>query len=220
MDLHDHLAGILEEHQEYLTAHAWPSEAGRWAELVFCLLHGLRPENSQDTRQAVQVLFATGLLNIEALSSLGKKAEITFTYILTSHGWSEPEADEAITMLRKISRVIRKRFHGKVQSVVRRFAIGMRQELSAAFRGAGLNKTDLDRALNHWMQNAFNLPVSLEQHGLQRFSRAIEISPEEILRAADELDINFALLDDILEAHSGSQSGAGQNSKITQRRLP
>ena len=74
------------------------------------------------------------------------------------------------------------------------------EELADALGGAGVPADTLRFALTHWLQNATNAPLSLGHESVEAFCRKHELSAEQVRAAADDLDLNLALLDDLLEA--------------------
>jgi hypothetical protein len=213
MDLSQQLMELLDAHSEYFGAHAWPSEADRWAELVFCLLHRLKGGDAQVNRQATQLLFAAGLLNVETLAKAEPESTATAGYLLSTHGWSADEAEHVVCLLQSIARAISKEFAGKLQAAVRRAADEMRAELVAALTVPGLDRADLSYALTHWLQNAFNLPISLDSEAVRVFRRKHHLTPAALTRAADALDLNVALLDDVLEAHIAARPAPARHRR-------
>jgi hypothetical protein len=218
MTLEERLTGIFEARRHELPVHAWPSEAARWAELVFSVLQRLHGGDPEVTRQSVTIFLATGLLEVPTLAALNPEAATTCRYVLASHGWREDEITKAIQVLQAMAKVIQKRYRGKLQSIVRRHASEMRKELTVALRVPGLSRADLTFALGHWMQNAFSLPVSLESDALRAFCREEGVTPRELVRAADSLELNVALLDDLLEAHAARTTAPAKPVRVRAKR--
>ena len=67
------------------------------------------------------------------------------------------------------------------------------------FNFSGLNKKQANYAFTYWMQNVLNMPVSLSDEAVQNFSKTTGIEPAQLFAAADALDVNVAVIDDLVE---------------------
>jgi hypothetical protein len=200
MDIQTELKQLYERHESLLPTYAWASEADRWAELVFCLLSQCSDQDAETIRGAVAMLEALGLLDVDLLATLAeRKPEGTvIAYVLKQHGLEEQEVQCAVATLIRAALAFQRDYEGKVQRYLRRHAERMRDDLVRAFGDAPLNKAQLRQAVSHWLQNVASLPVSLENPSVQAFCKDHGISIEELIRAADDLDLNIALIDDLL----------------------
>lgn len=214
MDLKIQLQQLFERHESDIGDYAWMYEDERWAELVFCLLNQYNPENTSDVRAAVSTLQYLGLIETEKLALLeqpGNENAVVLTHILKQHGFSEKNAREAVTLLAHVAGVIRKDFGGKIQRYLRRQGEIMRDELINALGGKSLNKEQLRYAVSHWLQNALSLPISLEHPAVIRFCKKNGVGLEKLLHTADDLNLNIALVDDLLELDQKAKDAAPED---------
>lgn len=87
----------------------------------------------------------------------------------------------------------------------------MRDELANALGGESLNAGQLRYAIGHWLQNALSVPISLEHPAVLGFCKKNGISVGELVAAADELDLNVALVDDLLELDQSIKETSSEN---------
>ena len=202
MDLKTQLQKLFEKHESDIGAYAWMYETDRWAELIFCLLNQYNLQDAEATRMTVNSLQYLGLLEIDklaALETIGDDHAVVLTYILKQHGFSEKDVPRAVRLLCQVASVIKKGYDGKIQRYLRRQGEVMRDELVNAFGHESLSTEQLRYAISHWLQNALSLPVSLEHQAVREFCSKNGVTLEDLLRTADELNLNIALVDDLLE---------------------
>lgn len=202
MTIKTQLQELFERHEVDVGAYAWMHENDRWAELIFCLLNQYNPQNAQTIRMAVSSLQYLGLLDTTKLSLLetpGNEDVVVFAHILKRHGFSPENTEHAVKLLVHVASVIHKDYEGKIQRYLRRAGERMRDELANMFGGGLLKEEQLHYAISSWLQNALSLPISLEHPAVLEFCKRNGVSVEELLHAADELDLNIALVDDLLE---------------------
>jgi len=192
------LQSVFERHQDELPEYGWASEGDRWAELVFCLLCQVRNEEPEATRAAVDLLNLLGLLDVPVLARMEGEDAAILKRVLRSHGFTAADAARGEALLRAIAQRTTRRFQGKVQRVLRKHGERMRQEFTRAFAGAGLSETALEYALSQWLQNALSLPISLENDAVRAFCKAQRVRLADLVECADALDINMALVDDLI----------------------
>jgi hypothetical protein len=198
MHLTDRLKQIYEKHQDELPEYGWASERDRWAELMFCLLCRVRDDELDATRAAVDLLNLLGLLDVNVLAALSGQDAAILDRVLRSNGFSAAQASRGADVLKAVAARTRKDFHGKLQRVLRKHGELLRQELSGAFASCGLKRPDIDYAVSQWLQNAASLPISLESNAVKAFCKSNRVGMDQLLNAADALDVNVALVDDLL----------------------
>lgn len=202
MDLKTQLQRLFEKYESDIGAYAWMYETDRWAELIFCLLNQYNQQDAEATRMAVTSLQYLGLLEIDRLAALetpGDDHAVVLAYILKRHGFSEENGRHAVRLLRQVASVVKKGYEGKIQRYLRRQGEVMRDQLVNAFACESLSTEQLRYAISHWLQNALSLPVSLEHQAITEFCRENGLALEDLLLAVDELNLNIALVDDLLE---------------------
>jgi hypothetical protein len=109
-------------------------------------------------------------------------------------------------VLARIAGVVEERYGGKLQRYLRPKAGAIRDELVAMFADPAGAEPELPGVVAHWLQNAMGMPLSLTDASVQAFCEAHGISAEELERAADEIDFNIALVDDVLRLAAAARA--------------
>ena len=74
----------------------------------------------------------------------------------------------------------------------------MIDELSENFSFTKIDKSDVEHAFTYWIQNVLNMPLNLETRSTDTFCERFKMTTKELVREADRLDVNLALLDDMI----------------------
>lgn len=205
---------LYEQYGSILSPYAWASETARWTELVFCLLHQCSDVDSEYTRAAVTMLQDLDLLEVDKLVRLDDTTNentITFATILKQHGFSEAATQHAAKVLFGAANIVKTHYNGKIQRYLRQHGQIMRDELVDSFADSILTKPQLEYAIVHWLQNTVNLPISLESKAVREFCEKNKVSIEDLLQACDALDINVAIVDDLLELDQSIANAISEN---------
>ena len=214
MNLEEQIQQLHEQYGLFLSSSIWASENARWTELVFCLLHQCSDVDSEYTRAAVTMLQDLDLLDANKLIFLDDTTSentITFFTILKQHGFSESATQRAAKVLFGAANVVNTQYDGKIQRYLRQHGQIMRDELVDSFADSILTKQQLEYAIGHWLQNVLNLPISLETKAVREFCEKNKISIEDLLQASDVLNINVAIVDDLLELNQNIANAISGN---------
>lgn len=214
MNLQTKLTELYEEYGQFLAPYLWASESDRWAELVLCLLHQcFAGEPGTNIRQAVTLLQDLNLLEVDRLVGLHdptSQSTITFVYILKQQGFSDAAIRRATKVLSDAATIVKTRYDSKIQRYLRRHAQIMRDELVSVFGDLNLTKEQLQYAIVHWLQNVLSLPLSLESPAVIEFCEKNGVSIDDLMHACDSLDINAAIVDDLLELNKAMDTGISE----------
>ncbi len=202
------LRRLLVAHGEALEAgFRWVWESERLKELLFALLLECADRPQAEIRALVDDLENLELLDVGALAAAaGRKGGARSTrhgrrlhdYLLDA-GFTAGEADRSVTTICEAARTLEAEYGGKVQRYLREQGERMRSDLGKRFSFSELGRAEVDRALTLWLQNALELPLSLLDEDIEAFCREQGVEPSYLVEAADELGINLALLDDLVE---------------------
>lgn len=199
----DRLADLLENavkrHSEHLGSLPWASEADRWDEFVFCLVNSYRPDRSRDARLITYHLSGLGLTTPAALQELidpNSHKAITVRTALSSLGLSEGETRALLKDLAEAADEVQAQHQGHVHRLLEVVGEQLHDRLLAAL-GKHRGSEQLGRALTHWLQNTMSMPILLDSPELQQFRKAHDADVAQLLAAAERIDLNIALLDDI-----------------------
>jgi hypothetical protein len=202
LDLQTRLRELYEQNASELETFAWVSEAERWGELVFCLLSLCTKQDPQVSRTAVQTLQTLGLLEPNTLASVSKgrgDPAVVLSFVLRQCGFEPAEAEKAVTLLADAAEGVRRVYGGKIQRCLRVYGAQMREGMLGTLKSDAVTEDQLRYALTLWLQNALSLPLSLEHEAVKHFCEASGATIEDLQRASDALDLNLALVDDLLD---------------------
>ena len=191
-----------------LNIYQWPVETARWHELVFCLLFRIgQPQIQADRARAMtQVLDDLNLLDISSLAGAmaekGNNLEhpdmILMHTLLERMGMTPDQSQDATLTIAQAARVLAERHNGKVQRCLRQYGQQILNHLSEQFSFDRIPSDQARLALAHWLQNTTNMPIELAEPDVIEFCQRAGITLEEMTEVADEIDLNLALLDDII----------------------
>jgi hypothetical protein len=207
----------------------WISERARWTELAFSLLTRVTHLPQKEVRRVTNELDALDLLDITELAAMPTGAGAAETNIharrtlehLEGSGFEAGEARRGLATLQAISTSLVKNHGGKIQKCLRQAGEHILTELTMTFALSSLSEEEAGHALTFWLQNVLSLPLSLKDEAVLAFCTHYGLTPEQLTAAADELDINIALVDDLVQLHLAremaysSEQQPGKNAKVT-----
>jgi len=203
--------------------HPWMWEGNRWKELVFALLTRVAPLPEQDTRATVEQMNRSGLLDISLLASIagasGSHPEQSSPQArqiresLRATGFSMAEAERALTAMCEAAHGLQEHFGGKVQRYLRDYGELMLLDLGRVFQFSTLSEADAADAFTYWFQNVLSLPLSLIDTDLKAFADQRGLDPHLMIQAADNMDLNLALLDDLVQRYMAVRKQADEQPR-------
>ena len=197
---------IVTHGAELADNHSWIWEHDRWKELVFCLLTRISNKDHDELHLVCDKLFALGLLDIPMLAEIEDSKNDHYHVLMTDffleNGFTKKEAAKAIVTVSEVAKGLKKNFKGRIQEYLRSYGILLLKEVSKKFRITKLNEKEVKFAFTYWLQNVMNLPLSLKDESLTAFSKSVGIELDELIESADDIGINIALLDDLVQMES------------------
>lgn len=192
-------------------AYPWPWESSRWHELVFCILYRLAtPELPPETARTLTLALADlGLLDVNCLAAqLNEDGEVDPAHpdaalmlqLLQRAGLPAAKGSAILTTLGQVAAGFEQRYHGKVQRYLRHYGHAFLDGLHQDFSFSKIGEEDMRQIFTHWLQNVLNLPLPVSEPAVAQFCAAHGASVADLLQIADELDLNVALLDDLIAA--------------------
>lgn len=214
------LRKLITRYSDFFAYHQWPSEHERWVELIFALVTRISKKPESEIRYIVEELDDIGLLDIEELSNVQKAgndidfnspfAKRVFESLLESRligdgstmsGFTREESKSSLLVISEAAKSLTENSDGKIQKYLRKYGQQMVDEFSDSFSFSGIDKKDLENAITYWLQNVLNMPIHLKTESIDTFCKDHQISNEELVNVADSLDINIALLDDMIDQY-------------------
>ncbi len=205
------------EAAEVAAVHPWINEADRWKELVFALLVRIGDLPEPRLRGVVDALQGAGLLDIAALAGAPRDPQEIerpdsqgqrVCELLGELGFGPGQARTAFLAMAEAAAALQLHFGGKVQRYLRLYGEKMLAEVPSIFAFTAISDAQARLAFAYWLQNVASLPVSLPDEEVEQFCAHHGVTLEQWLVAADELDINLALLDDLVHCWGLRRSSA------------
>lgn len=197
------LRKLLLENPELTERHGWASERARWAEFCYLLTSRLVAEHHPTLRHAIGAASALELLEVGDLAAAAPDAEhqAHLLLVFTEYGLSAAESAAAITTLREAASQIQQSLEGHLHRFLRHHAEVMLHELTTLFKLSHLSEGHAQQAFILWLQNTCNLPLSLLDSNTKAFCLGHEIAEQDLVDAADAIQLNLGLVDDLVELH-------------------
>lgn len=118
--------------------------------------------------------------------------------ILTKCGFAKAKVIRIATVLADVSKVITVKYNGKIQRMLRLYGSVLKTDMIQTFKKISLTKKEIEFATTLWLQNTMNISLSLLHPALMKFCHKHKITFSELEEVADEIDMNIAVLDDII----------------------
>ena len=205
----------------YIQKAQWEFESDRWAELLICAWlagAGIEPALARETMANLSTL---DLIQPGSLAALSTADRQLIEQILARHGFPAEAIPPAVDLLCSIAQLTVKQWNGHLQGFLREAGTRMLEELTPHFISAGLSPGQARKLATLWLQNVANLPILLaDDIHVQGFMQEYSLSEQELLAAADKLNLNVAVLDDLLTvlALAGSPDSDSEKAHDTKKR--
>lgn len=201
---------LLQEAKGLALEYPWLSENDRWAELVFAILSSIVSLQEDEVREIVEQMADLDLLDISVLAAIrrgGVPIKIDqepagrIVSFMQEHGFSPDEAQRGLTAVCEAALGLHEHHGGKVQCYLRSYGELILREVENNFNFTTLDSVEVERAFTYWLQNALDMPLSLKDKTVNDFCRQHNLDISQLIEAADSLDINLGLVDDIILLH-------------------
>lgn len=205
---------VVQLYRDYVSEideNLWPWETARWYELVFCILTTIgEPQVLAGTaRRLTNTLSELGLLDLGALArlNLSEEAEekesnsllVTIDTLLQKVGFGPKKSESAVRAICEAASSIQEKYGGKVQNYLRKYGTYMLDHIKEDFGFSQFD--DAPRAVAIWLQNTLNMPVPGSNPLGDQACESLGVTYDALVEAANQQDINLALLDDALRAY-------------------
>jgi len=195
---------IVQHASEVAPHHAWVWEHDRWKELVFAIIAKSCRCGDRHARVLTEQLDALGLLSIPLLAGAttsgdaGHLARAREIELLEESGCSASDAAATLGSIIEAARFFATTYQGRVQKLFRKVGETLLAELKRGIAFSNLSSSDADYVMVHWMQNVLGLPLSLRDEQVAQFASDHALSVDGLIEAADEMGVNMAFLDDLI----------------------
>ena len=188
--------------RDLLTLSRWPFETSRWYELAGSVLRVIGGSGPAET--ALETLTRLGLLDIDDLVTVveddadaAASADL-MKAVLTRLGFQPESAQRAVATIVEAANFLQDHYGGRVQVLLRRQGQVVLDNLMAELPLLSVDEESRRAILTHWLQRTLDLPIPVSSRGVRLAASAHHADIAELVDAADRLDINVAILDELL----------------------
>ena len=203
---------IYAEYRHLLPAdYKWEDESTRWTELVYCIFAELTEHSYRDARRLANEIADLNLLDVEDLAGIpimddgmvnpDNSRVRTITDILKANGVTENDTKKSLSAICKVAQAIEENYDGKIQKFLRKYGHEIVNEFDSHVSFSEVSKGTQSRILVKWIQNTLCMPLAFSNVYTARFCERKGATYWELAEAADNLGVNGAMLDDLLEVY-------------------
>jgi hypothetical protein len=204
------ISNIYTQYRQLLpTDYKWEDEHSRWNELVYCIFAELTQHSYLDARSLSDNISELNLLDIEDLANVkimdngmadpDNKRIMTITDILHSNDVTEADINKTLSAICKVAQAIMDNYDGKIQKFLRKYGQEIVDEFDSNVSFSEVDKGTQSRILVKWIQNTLAMPLAFSNIYTAKFCEIEGVTYHELAEAADNLGLNGAVLDDLLE---------------------
>jgi hypothetical protein len=191
------------------TDYKWEDEHSRWNELVYCIFAELTKHSYRDARFLSDSLSELNMLDVENLAQVKLMEDgmadpdntriRTITDILLSNGVKEEDIKKSLSAICKVAQSIKENYDGKIQKFLRKYGEEIVNEFDSHVSFSEVDKGTQSRILVKWIQNTLAMPLAFSNIYTASFCETEGVTYHELAEAADNIGLNTAVLDDLLE---------------------
>ncbi|NOR16797.1 hypothetical protein GQ543_03685 [candidate division WOR-3 bacterium] len=204
------ISNIYTQYRQLLpTDYKWEDEHSRWNELVYCIFTELTQHSYKDARSLSDSLSELNLLDVEDLANVkimdngmadpDNKRIMTITDILISNDISESDVKKTLSAICKVAQAIMENYDGKIQKFLRKYGQDIVDEFDSHVSFSEVDKGTQSRILVKWIQNTLSMPLAFSNVNTAKFCEIEGVTYLELAEAADNIGLNGAVLDDLIE---------------------
>lgn len=202
-DMKNEIREIFKNYRGQLPiAYRWEDEKDRWHEFVYCIFSELSGTDEATSRQIVNALANLQLLEIDDLSNAktDTKEGTRLLELLLMNGVKKEQAEKTVIAICEAAKGIKTNC-AKLQNFLRIQGKKMLDDLDGTISFSSIGKDQENRIFITWIQNVLEIPIPLSNHYVEEFCKEKQCKIEDLIDAADALDFNVAVLDDLIELY-------------------
>lgn len=209
VDPHTAVSDLYKYYAPRIGQNLWPWEKARWYELAYCILavHSEPALVPRQVRSLAQSLSRLGLLEPNELADMmdikgtvdcNQELCVAIQAVLVRAGLNEAQVNEAITMLGEAAWLVNSKYGGKIQRLLQEHGQNLLAALQEDFNFSRRGRDH--RILALWLQNVLNMPLAVKGFISKDACSLLGLEYDSLALAAEDQDMNIALLDDVLRA--------------------
>jgi hypothetical protein len=212
------ISALYDAGTQHLADYPWEFESDRWAEFVCCALvvgHGLPPAA---VKESVHSLVRLKLLSVKGLATSSAKERTFIAHVFNKHGCEMPVAVQICSTIVAIARAVQDKWDGHLQRLLRAHGEKMSSDLQTMLSATGIGEKESKKIAVLWLQNVANIPILLpEDPHVEQFCHDHGIAHAALVDAADRLDLNVAVLDDLMALEAQAAAVLEPTKRVKRR---
>lgn len=194
------VSALFLRYRDSVREQPFTSEVDRWMDLMVSLLLAVGHGAEEDARAAANIMASLDLTSVPACAQAvsGTAGAVVIERILCDHGFSPEDAATSRQLIGEVAQALQRQWDGKIQRYLRACGEQMLRDLARAFPVKVVSESVLRHAFTHWLQSALGLPMVLAEPAAKQYATQQGTTLENLVAAADALDLNVALLDDAI----------------------
>jgi hypothetical protein len=207
-----HIGNIYAQYRHLLpTDYRWEDEHSRWNELVYCIFAELTEHSYMDARSLSDDIFNLNLLEQDDLADIqimengmadpNNPRIKTISEILSINGIDQSDIDKTLSAICKVAHAIKENYDGKIQKFLRKYGEEIVNEFDSHISFSDVDKGTQSRILVKWIQNTLAMPLAFSNIHTVKFCKKEGVNYIELAEAADNIGLNGAVLDDLIEMY-------------------
>ncbi|MEA3294663.1 MAG: hypothetical protein U9P81_06785 [Euryarchaeota archaeon] len=213
-----HIGNIYAQYRHLLpTDYRWEDEHSRWNELVYCIFAELTDHSYMDARSLSDKIFDLNLLELDDLANVqimengnadpNNPRIRTVSEILSINGVEQSDIDKTLSAICKVAQSIQENYDGKIQKFLRKYGEDIVNEFDSHVSFSEVDRGTQSRILVKWIQNTLAMPLAFSNIHTVKFCKKEGVSYMELTEAADNIGLNSAVLDDLIELYMVDTKG-------------
>jgi tetratricopeptide (TPR) repeat protein len=228
-ELEFQLNNLLSTYGDIIDSHQWPSERLRFIELIYSLAWRIIGRHSPALRSALVKADMLGLLKPQTLTSSESQTQSRLSQVLREVGTANEEEDvigektekplsndeivAIVQAIRDVSNALVRNYKGKIQIYLRTQGEQLLKQALTDFKISNMDEENTRIAFTFWYQNVLDLPLTLNDETISQFIAKYSTDIEHLKEAADKLDLNLALVDDLVRKNTDKMSETTKKSE-------
>lgn len=207
-----HIGNIYAQYRHLLpTDYRWEDEHSRWNELVYCIFAELTEHSYMDARSLSDNIFNVNLLELDDLADVqimengmadpDNPRIRTISEILSINGIDQSDIDKTLSAICKVAQAIKENYDGKIQKFLRKYGEDIVTEFDSHISFSDVDRGTQSRILVKWIQNTLAMPLAFSNIYTAKFCKKEGVNYLELAEAADNIGLNGAVLDDLIEMY-------------------
>jgi len=196
---------LAQAEPDWRSHHVWFWEAQRWTELLVALLVRVASVPELEARALAGRMGLLELLDVAVLTERARNPrgprarqhDARSRALFAESGIDPERGSQILDAFAEVALAVHERFGERIQRYLRRYGEEMLRELKRDFYINAISDAETADAFTYWLQNVVAMPLSLKSDDLMNLANAHGLEVDDLVSAADRMNLNVGLLDDL-----------------------